>query len=134
MHAHATLLVELGGVVFALGVLGRLAAAAGLSAVPLYLIAGLAFGRGGLLPLGASSTFLSTGADIGVVLLLLTLGLEHSADELLGTLRSSAPAGLVDMLLNALPGLAARDGRRTRGDRPRRASARPRASGQPARP
>ncbi|HVU72564.1 MAG TPA: cation:proton antiporter [Mycobacteriales bacterium] len=107
MHTHATLLLELGGVVFALGVLGRLASSAGLSAVPLYLLAGLAFGRGGLLPLGASSTFLSTGADIGVVLLLLTLGLEHSAEELVGTLRGSAPAGLVDMVLNAVPGLAA---------------------------
>ena len=46
------------------------------------------------------------GAEIGVVLLLLMLGLEYSAGELVGNLRAAAPAGLLDCLLNALPGAA----------------------------
>ena len=32
------------------------------------------------------------------------LGLEYSASELVGNLRSAAPAGVIDALLNALPG------------------------------
>jgi CPA2 family monovalent cation:H+ antiporter-2 len=88
-------------------VLGRLAGLVGLSPIPLYLLAGLAFGKGGLLPLTTSEQFLSTGADIGVVLLLLLLGLEYSADELLANLRAHAPAGIVNIVLNATPGVAA---------------------------
>jgi monovalent cation:H+ antiporter-2, CPA2 family len=42
-----------------------------------------------------------------VILLLFTLGLEYTAPELVGTLRSSAPAGLIDLVLNAAPGVAA---------------------------
>jgi CPA2 family monovalent cation:H+ antiporter-2 len=42
-----------------------------------------------------------------VILLLLTLGLEYTADELVSNLRRSAPAGLVDLVLNATPGAAA---------------------------
>ncbi|URN10572.1 cation:proton antiporter [Actinomadura madurae] len=36
-----------------------------------------------------------------------TLGLEYTADELVGTLRTSAPVGLADIALNATPGVAA---------------------------
>ncbi len=32
------------------------------------------------------------------------LGLEYSANELVGNLRSAAPAGLIDALFNAVPG------------------------------
>src|SRR5262249_26253084 len=64
------------------------------------------FGTGGLLPLSASEGFFAAGAEIGVVLLLVMLGLEYSASELVGNLRSAAPAGLLDGLLNALPGAA----------------------------
>ena len=49
MHG-AELLLELGGVILGLGVLGRIAGRVGLSPIPLYLLAGLAFGKGGLLP------------------------------------------------------------------------------------
>ena len=73
---HAALLAELGGIILALGLLGRLAGRFGQSPIPLYLLAGLAFGHGGLLPLSASEEFISAGAEIGVILLLLTLGLE----------------------------------------------------------
>src|ERR1044071_6212806 len=86
--------------------LGRLGRRIGLSPIPLYLLAGLAFGHGGILPLSASEEFFEVGAEIGVILLLVMLGLEYSASELVGNLRAAAPAGVVDGLLNALPGAA----------------------------
>jgi CPA2 family monovalent cation:H+ antiporter-2 len=103
----ARLLVELGAVIFSLGVLGRVARRVGLSPIPLYLLAGLAFGRGGLLPLTTSEEFLSEGAEIGVILLLLLLGLEYSAGELVSNLRAHAPDGLLNIALNITPGVAA---------------------------
>jgi monovalent cation:H+ antiporter-2, CPA2 family len=102
-----TLLLELGGVILALGVLGRIAGRLGLSPIPLYLLAGLAFGKGGLLPLVTATEFIQPGAEIGVILLLLLLGMEYSAEELTGALRRSAGAGVVDLALNFTPGLAA---------------------------
>ncbi|NMO57626.1 cation:proton antiporter [Actinoplanes sp. TBRC 11911] len=106
MHDTTVLLIEVGALLFALGMLGRLGRRIGLSPIPLYLLAGLAFGHGGLLPLSASEEFISVGAEIGVVLLLVMLGLEYSADELVGNLRAAAPAGVIDAVLNALPGAA----------------------------
>lgn len=100
----ARLFLELGAVLFGLGLLARLASRFGLSPIPLYLIAGLAFGYGGLLPISAPQSFFSAGAQIGVILLLLMIGLEYTADDLLSNLRTQAPAGLVDLLLNGLPG------------------------------
>ncbi|MGI5202426.1 cation:proton antiporter [Spirillospora sp. CA-108201] len=105
MHA-ATQLIELGAIVLALGLLGAVAVRFSISPIPLYLVAGLAFGSGGILPLGASEEFVSLGAEVGVILLLFTLGLEYTAGELVGTLRTSAPAGLADLVLNAAPGVA----------------------------
>jgi CPA2 family monovalent cation:H+ antiporter-2 len=104
---HDTILVELGAIILALGLLGALSLRFSISPIPLYLIAGLAFGSGGVLPLTTSTEFISAGAKIGVILLLFTLGLEYTAPELVGTLRSSAPAGLIDLVLNAAPGVAA---------------------------
>jgi CPA2 family monovalent cation:H+ antiporter-2 len=104
VHSTTILLIEVGALLFALGMLGRLGRRVGLSPIPLYLLAGLAFGQGGLLPLSASEEFIEIGAEIGVILLLVMLGLEYSAGELVANLRASAPAGLMDMLLNALPG------------------------------
>ncbi len=98
------LLIELGAVVLGLGVLGRLAARIGMSPIPLYLLAGLAFGHGGLIPLDASDDFIEIGAEIGVILLLLLLGLEYSASELITNLRQHAFGGIVDLVSNALPG------------------------------
>ena len=106
MHSTTVLLIEVGALLFALGMLGRLGRRIGLSPIPLYLLAGLAFGHGGLLPLSASEEFIEVGAEIGVVLLLVMLGLEYSADELVGNLRAAASAGVIDALLNALPGAA----------------------------
>jgi CPA2 family monovalent cation:H+ antiporter-2 len=100
------LLVELGAVILGLGILGALANRFGISPIPLYLIAGLAFGDGGVLPLATSEEFIAAGAEIGVILLLFTLGLEYTATELVTTMRTSALAGLLDLVLNAAPGVA----------------------------
>ncbi|GAA5002222.1 cation:proton antiporter [Kitasatospora paranensis] len=89
-----------------LGLLGRLAGRYGFSPIPLYLLGGLAFGHGGLLPLSASEEFVATGAEIGVVLLLLMLGLEYTAADLVTNLKAQYPAGAVDFAFNALPGAA----------------------------
>ncbi|MEV7085933.1 cation:proton antiporter [Streptomyces sp. NPDC093085] len=107
MHDTTELLIELGAIILGLGILGRLAGRVGFSAIPLYLLAGLAFGHGGLLPLNASEEFVATGAEIGVILLLLLLGLEYSASELVSNLKTQYPSGLVDFVLNAVPGAAA---------------------------
>ncbi|MGW6461610.1 cation:proton antiporter [Streptomyces sp. NPDC055078] len=107
MHDTTALLIELGAVILGLGLIGRFAGRIGLSPIPLYLLAGLAFGTGGLLPLSASEDFVAVGAEIGVILLLLLLGLEYSASELVGSLKTQYPSGAVDFVLNALPGAGA---------------------------
>jgi K+:H+ antiporter subunit KhtU len=99
-------LIELGAVFFVLGLLGRLAGRIGLSPIPLYLLGGLAFGSGGLIPLGGIEDFTSLSSEVGVILLLLLLGLEYSAAELVTGLRRSWLAGLLDIVLNAAPGVA----------------------------
>lgn len=105
--AHiGVLLVELGALLFGLGVLSRLAQALRIPVIPLYLIGGLFFGQGGFLALSASHEFVQVAADIGVILLLVMLGLEYSASELKNSLRTQAPIGLLDAALNALPGAA----------------------------
>ncbi|MFD7982235.1 cation:proton antiporter [Kitasatospora indigofera] len=103
MHS-ASVFIELGAIILVLGLLGRIAGRYGLSPIPLYLLGGLAFGHGGLLPLAASEEFVATGAEIGVVLLLLMLGLEYTAADLVTNLKAQYPAGAVDFALNALPG------------------------------
>src|SRR5436305_952059 len=99
--------IELGAAIVGLAVLGRLASRWGFSAIPLYLLAGLAFGNGGLLPLNVSQEFVHIGAEIGVVLLLFMLGLEYTGEELGASLRTGLPSGLVDFALNFSPGFAA---------------------------
>lgn len=100
----ALVLTELGLVVLALGLLARLSYAVGVSAIPFYLVAGLAVGEGGIVDLDLSEEFIEIGATIGVVLLLLTLGLEYTADELRTGLRSGLGGGAFDAVLNFLPG------------------------------
>ncbi|MGZ8580157.1 MAG: cation:proton antiporter [Actinomycetota bacterium] len=100
-------LLELGGIVVGLAVLARIAARWQLPAAPLFLLAGLAFGRGGIVPVITAGEFIELGAEIGVILLLFMLGLEYSAAELTAGLRRHTPAGLVDLLLNFPPGFVA---------------------------
>ncbi|MER6630341.1 cation:proton antiporter [Streptomyces sp. NPDC000987] len=107
MHSSAVFLIEFGAIILALGLLGRLAGRFRFSPIPLYLLAGLAFGQGGLLPLDSSGEFVAIGAEIGVILLLLMLGLEYTASDLVSNLRTQYPAGLVDAALNAVPGAVA---------------------------
>lgn len=92
--------IELGIAVIGLSLLTRLASRWGFSTIPLYLLAGLAFGTGGLLPLHFSQNFVHVGSEIGVLLLLFMLGLEYSGEELGANLRSGLPAGSVDFVLN----------------------------------
>lgn len=101
----ATLLVELGAVLIALALLGRLAARFGIPSIPLYLMGGLAVGEGGIVELVTTREFIENGAQIGVILLLLLLGLEYTGGELTTALRDHAPAGAVDLALNFTPGL-----------------------------
>jgi CPA2 family monovalent cation:H+ antiporter-2 len=99
--------VELGLIVVVLAVLARVALRFGISPIPLYLLAGLAFGVGGVVPLSLTEEFVEVGAEIGVVLLLFMLGLEYSAEELRASLKVGVPAGVVDAVLNFAPGLVA---------------------------
>ena len=103
---HVSLIfIELGLAVIGLALLARLASRWGFSAIPLYLLGGLSFGEGGLLPLNFSEDFIHVGAEIGVLLLLFMLGLEYTGSDLKNALRRGLPAGAVDFLLNFPPGL-----------------------------
>ena len=106
MHETTQLLIEVGALLLVLSLLGRVAARFGFSAIPLYLLAGLAVGHGGLLPLQASEEFFEIGSQIGVILLLAMLGLEYSAEELVSNLKTSRVSGILDGVFNALPGAA----------------------------
>jgi CPA2 family monovalent cation:H+ antiporter-2 len=107
VHTPVTLLLELGIILAALSVLGTAARRLTLSPIPLYLLAGLAIGEGGIAPVPAAGEFVQTGASIGVVLLLLTLGLEFSLSEFTASMRRHVPSAVVDLVLNATPGAVA---------------------------
>ncbi len=106
MHDTTLLLIEVGALLLVLSLLGRLAIRFGVSPIPLYLLTGLAVGHGGFFPLDASQDFFEVGSEIGVILLLAMLGLEYSPTELVRNLKQARVAGLLDALLNALPGAA----------------------------
>jgi CPA2 family monovalent cation:H+ antiporter-2 len=98
--------VEIGALVLGLALLSRLAGRFGITAIPLYLMAGLAMGEGGIVQLDVTLEFFEIAAEIGVLLLLFALGLEYSEGELRSGLRSGLTPGVVDMALNATPGVA----------------------------
>lgn len=115
-------LIELGAILLLLGVLGRFATRIGMSPVPLYLLGGLGIGYGGVLfgqdlnpmtpdseavPFEDIGEFTHLASEIGIVLLLLMLGLEYSARELVTGLRGSWRDGVLDLVLNATPGAVA---------------------------
>ena len=103
-NAMPMTLVELGAIIFGLSVVARLASKLHVSAIPLYLMAGLAVGNNSLLPLSLSEEFVRLGAEIGVILLLFTMGLEYSSERLRTSLGHSLPASLIDLVLNFPPG------------------------------
>jgi K+:H+ antiporter subunit KhtU len=100
-------LIELGLIVIGLAILARIASHWSFSAIRLYLLAGLAFGKGGLAPLNLSAGFTHIAAEIGVLLLLFMLGLGYTGAELVANLRSALPAVIVDFALNFTPGVLA---------------------------
>jgi CPA2 family monovalent cation:H+ antiporter-2 len=106
MDELALTLIELGAVVFCLGLLARAAGRIGMSPIPLYLVGGLFFGAGGLMKLEGIQSFAHLSGEIGVILLLLMLGLEYSAPELVTGMRRSWQGGVLDLVLNFLPGAA----------------------------
>jgi len=107
VQVSGALLLELGALLTMLAVLGTVARRFALSPIPVYLLAGLSLGKGGLLPVAAAGEFIQTAAPIGIVLLLLTLGLEFSATEFASSLRHHLPSAGVDVVLNATPGAVA---------------------------
>ncbi len=103
----ARVFIEIGVIALVLAVLARLAGRLGITAIPFYLLAGLAVGERGIVRLDVSADFISQAAEIGVLLLLLALGLEYTADELRQGLRGGFVPGTVDAVVNFSPGLAA---------------------------
>jgi CPA2 family monovalent cation:H+ antiporter-2 len=99
--------MELGVIFAVLTLLGAAARRYALSPIPLYLLAGLALGEGGIVPVPAAGEFLISSASIGVVMLLLTLGLEFSITEFADSLHRNLPSAWVDVILNATPGALA---------------------------
>jgi CPA2 family monovalent cation:H+ antiporter-2 len=106
-HDFALIFIELGAAIIGLAMLARVASRWGISSIPLYLLAGLAFGNGGLVPLRLTKGFIQIGAEVGVLLLLFMLGLEYSGEQLKRNLRRDLPAGAIDALLNFPPGFIA---------------------------
>ena len=97
-------LSEIGAMLLALGVFAYIAVRLRVSVVPIYLAVGLALGNGGIFPLDLSEDFLKTGAQLGAILLLLMLGLEHSGPNLVAGFLERKSTGIIDLAVNALPG------------------------------
>lgn len=104
MNSEASFLVELGFLLILLGAAGALSLRVGLSTAPLFLLAGLLIAEGGPVSLTSAEPFLDAAAAVGVVLLLLTLGLEFSTEEFANSVKRHTPSGFVDFVLNAPPG------------------------------
>lgn len=100
------LFLEFGLLLLGLGIIARLAQRFGFSAIPFYLLAGLVMGEGGLYGIDPRGILVPTLAELGVVLLLLLLGLEYSGTQLVETARQQSRSGLIDLVLNATPGVA----------------------------
>lgn len=102
----APLFIELGVVIIIMALLARAAVMVGMSPIPLYLLLGLFLGETGIIPLQHITAFIQVGAEIGVILLLFMLGLEYTGSELSANLRTGLRAGLLDIVLGFLPGIA----------------------------
>jgi CPA2 family monovalent cation:H+ antiporter-2 len=100
-------LIELGIIMLTLAILGRGATRFGIPTIPVFLVAGLFFGNGGVMPIDEAGAFIEIGASLGVIFLLFMLGLEFTPKELNHSMRANAGAGVIDALLNVAPGVAA---------------------------
>lgn len=107
MEDVAPLLLELGAVVLGVSLLGLIAHRIGISPIPLMLLAGVALGAGGVLEVEHAAPFIEPAAEIGVLLLLLMLGLQFTAEELGHSLLRHGRSGVIDFLLNAGAGFGA---------------------------
>lgn len=103
-RSDGLVLGEIGFVLIILGTVAFVTSKLRISVVPFFLLSGLVLGTGGLLRLELSDNFLSIGAQIGAILLLLLMGLEYSAKELLTGFREQRTLGLFDLLVNFIPG------------------------------
>lgn len=97
-------LLELGAIMIALAAVGRVALKFGLPPVPFYLVTGLFFGNGGLVPVEEATSFIDVGSSLGVIFLLFMLGLEYTPSELRQSLNANRLSHVVDLVANALPG------------------------------
>lgn len=100
------LFLEFGLLLIGLGIITRVAHRFDFSAIPFYLLAGLVLGEGGFYGIDPRGILVPTLAELGVVLLLLLLGLEYSGTQLVETARQQSRSGLIDLVLNATPGVA----------------------------
>lgn len=100
-------LTEIGLSLLTLGLVAYFAVRIKISVVPFFLVIGLALGKGGLIKLDFSESFLNTGAQLGAILLLLMLGLEHSGPNLTAAFLERKSVGIIDMVVNGLPGALA---------------------------
>ncbi|MEY3908490.1 MAG: hypothetical protein RLZZ90_397, partial [Actinomycetota bacterium] len=99
-------LAEIGSILLVLGIAAFTAVRIKLSVVPFYLVIGLLLGKGGIFPVDLSDEFIRIGAQLGAILLLLMLGLEHSGASLANSFVQRKSIGAIDFLANALPGAA----------------------------
>ena len=102
----ASTLAEIGALLLGLGIIAFVAARIRFSVVPIYLLVGLIVGQGGFGLISLSQDFLDLGAQIGAILLLLLLGLEHSAPDLAKAFKERKSAGFFDVAVNFIPGAA----------------------------
>lgn len=101
---QSMVLAEIGLALLVLGVVGFIAVRIKVSVVPFFLAIGLLIGKGGVVPLNFSEGFLNTGAQLGAILLLLMLGLEHSGPNLAAAFLERKSIGIIDFATNAIPG------------------------------
>lgn len=102
----ASTLAEIGALLLGLGIIAFVAARIRFSVVPIYLLVGLVVGQGGFGLISLSQDFLDLGAQLGAILLLLLLGLEHSAPDLAKAFKERKSAGFFDVAVNFIPGAA----------------------------
>ncbi|MGM0372289.1 MAG: cation:proton antiporter [Halobacteriota archaeon] len=107
--AGETALLELGLLFAAVGLVGALAARIDQSVIPFYILAGMVLNpsvAGRLAPISLETTpFVELGAELGIVLLLLFLGLEFNLDRLLADRARISAAGTIDFAINFGVGL-----------------------------
>jgi CPA2 family monovalent cation:H+ antiporter-2 len=99
----AGFLLEVGAALLILAVLARVAARTGFSPIPLYLVAGIVIGH--VVPPSIDPRVIEVESQVAVILLLFMLGVEYTADDVMGSLRRGIGASVADLALNFTPGV-----------------------------